>query len=361
MSDSDRPVAKGRGSPINPPNRFGGPHYELDLEQLADDPEHLEPLRKVPTEYFPDRSRSIVTENNSPDVGFRYSINPYRGCQHGCAYCYARPTHEYLGLSAGLDFETKIFVKEDAPDLFRDFLAQDGWRPEPIALSGVTDCYQPAERHFRLTRRCLEVAAEARQPMTIVTKNALVLRDLDVLREQAAANLVHVALSLTTLDAGLARVMEPRTSTPAARLRAVAALAGAGVPVQVLVAPVIPGLNDSEIPALLAAARQAGAGAAGYVLLRLPLTVLPVFTEWLERTQPQRAARVLARVRSCRGGRLNDARFGKRMRGSGEIAAQIRDLFHVFARKHGLDGELPPLDCTAFRPLASSSGQGLLF
>jgi DNA repair photolyase len=361
MSDSDLPPSRGRGSHINPPNRFGGPRYEPDGDALDEDPEFRDALRRPPTEYFPDRSRSIITENDSPDVGFRYSINPYRGCQHGCCYCYARPTHEYLGLSAGLDFETKVLVKEDAPDLFREFLSRDRWQPEPIALSGVTDCYQPAERHFLLTRRLLEVAAEARQPMCIITKNALVLRDLDLLREMAAARLVRVTLSVTTLDAGLARVMEPRTSTPAARLRALAELTAAGVPAQVLVAPVIPGLNDSEIPAILAACREAGARAAGYVLLRLPLSVAPVFLEWLGRTQPERAARVLERVRSARGGKLNDAAFGKRMRGSGEIAGQIRKMFHLFARKHGLDGEVPPLDCTAFRPPRSPSGQGLLF
>jgi DNA repair photolyase len=361
MSEPARPTPRGRGSPINPPNRFDRLHYEPDPERLDDDPEYRDTLERPPTEYFRDHSRSIVTENQSPDVGFRYSINPYRGCQHGCAYCYARPTHEYLGLSAGLDFETKVFVKEDAPELFREFLCRPGWRAEPIALSGVTDCYQPAERRFRLTRRLLEVAAEARQPMSIITKNALVLRDLDVLGTMAAARLVQVSVSLTTLDAGLARSMEPRTSTPAARLRALRALAGAGVPAQVLVAPVIPGLNDSEIPALLAAARETGARAAGYVLLRLPLTVAPVFREWLERTQPGCAARVLGRVRQARGGKLNESAFGKRMRGSGEMADQIRELFHVFARRHGLDGGLPPLDCTAFRPPRAPSRQGTLF
>jgi DNA repair photolyase len=360
MSALDRPAPKGRGAFSNPPNRFGGPRYELDLEQL-DDPDLLPDRRPMPTEYYPDRSRSIVTENDSPDVGFRYSINPYRGCSHGCAYCYARPTHEYLGLSAGLDFESKIFVKEDAPQLFREFLARDRWQPEPIIMSGVTDCYQPAERYFRLTRRCLEVTAEARQPLVLITKNALILRDLDLLREMAAAHLVHVCLSITTLDAELARSMEPRTSTPAARLRAVTALAGAGVPVQVLVAPVIPGLTDSEIPAILTAAHKAGAAAAGYVLLRLPLTVAPVFQEWLQRAQPARADRVLERIRSARGGKLNDPTFGRRMVGSGPLAEQIRALFQLFAHKYGLDGPLPPLDCTQFRPPRLPSGQGQLF
>ena len=277
MSHPDRPTAKGRGSQLNPPNRFGEP--QPDLDQIEDE-EYLASLLKRPTEYLPDHSKSIVTENDSPDVGFRYSINPYRGCSHGCSYCYARPTHEFLGLNAGLDFETKIFVKESAPDLFREFLAKESWKPEPIALSGVTDCYQPGERKFRLTRGCLEVAVEAQQPMSIITKNALVLRDLDLLQALAAAHLVHVHLSITTLDKNLARSMEPRTSTPRARLQAVRKLADAGVPVGVCVAPVIPGLNDSEIPAILAAAKEAGAGRAD-ILLRLPLTVAPVFREWL--------------------------------------------------------------------------------
>jgi DNA repair photolyase len=271
--------------------------------------------------------------------------------------CYARPTHEYLGLNAGLDFETKIFVKENAPALFRDFLARDRWVPEVIALSGVTDCYQPCERKFRLTRGCLEVAWEARQPMTLITKNALVLRDLDLLKDMAAEGLVHVSLSVTTLDAELARSMEPRTSTPQARLRAVQTLAGAGVPVRVLIAPVIPGLNDSEIPAILAAAREAGAWAARYILLRLPLTVAPVFRDWLEREQPGRLARIEGRIRDARGGKLNNAEFGQRMCGTGEMAEQTGKLFRLFARRHKLDGELPPCDCARFRPPLPRSGQ----
>lgn len=270
MSNSQRPIAKGRGSQINPPNRFGGPHHEIDFEHLEHDEDYLESLRKLATEYIPDRTRSIVTENDSPDVGFRYSINPYRGCSHGCSYCCARQTHEFLGFNAGLDFETKIMVKEDAPELFRDFLATEDWKPEPIALSGVTDCYQPAERSFRLTRRCLEVAVEVHQPISIITKNALVVRDLDLLRGMATVNLVHVFLSISTLDIDLARSMEPRTSTPSARLRAIKAMADSGVPVGVIVAPVIPGLNDCEIPSILAAAKEAGGGTAGYTLIGFP-------------------------------------------------------------------------------------------
>jgi len=361
MPDPNRPLAKGRGSQIDPPNRFGGTYHEVELESLEHDEEYLDGLRRRATEYLPDRSRTIVAENDSPDVGFRYSVNPYRGCSHGCAYCYARPTHEYLVFNAGLDFETKVMVKEDAPELFRAFLARDGWGAHPIALSGVTDCYQPAERHYRLTRGCLEVAAEARQPMAIVTKNALVLRDLDLLREMAKGRLVQVNLSVTTLDAELARSMEPRTSTPAAKLRAARALAEAGVPVRVLVAPVIPGLTDAEIPAILAAAKEAGAGAAGYTLLRLPLTVAPVFMEWLERERPGSSERVLGRVRGARGGKLNVSDFGTRMSGTGEMAGQIAALFRLFARKHGLDGGLPAFNTSRFRPPRPKSGQLRLF
>ncbi len=361
MSDGPRPLVRGRGSQLDLPNRFGGTHHELDLEQVEGDEEYLASLEHRATTYFADRSRTIVAENDSPDVGFRYSINPYRGCLHGCSYCFARPTHEFLGFNAGLDFESKIMVKEDAPGLFREFLGRDRWVPEPIAMSGVTDCYQPAERHYQLTRACLEVASEVKQPMMLITKNALVVRDLDLLGSMASEGLVHVNFSITTLDPALARSMEPRTSIPAARLRAVRMLAEAGVPVRVLIAPVIPGLNDSEIPAILHASKEAGATSAAFNLLRLPLTVAPVFAEWLEREQPGRAAKVLDRVREIRGGRLNDPDFGSRMTGSGEMAARIADLFRLFRKKHGLDGCLPPLDVSKFQPPRPTSGQLRLF
>jgi DNA repair photolyase len=359
--ENKSPGIKGRGSHLNPPNRFGGPVHVPDLEQVEHDDEYLASLDKHPTEYLLDHSRTIVTENDSPDIGFRYSVNPYRGCLHGCCYCYARPTHEYLGFNAGLDFETKILVKEQAPNLFRDFLARDAWLPEPIALSGVTDPYQPAERKLRLTRGCLEVAAEAQQPLTIITKNALILRDLDILGGMAAAGLVHVSIGVTSLDGNLARSMEPRTSTPAARLRAVRELRNAGVPVRVLIAPVIPGLNDSEIPAILAAAAEAGALAAGFTMLRLPLTVAPVFLEWLQRTRPDQVTRIEGRIRDIRNGKLNDPNFGSRMRGTGELADQIRKLFRLFAKRHGLDRDLPAYNCSRFRPPRPSSGQLTLF
>lgn len=355
------PLPKGRGSALRLPNRFESAHREDDGDYFDHDPEALQELMNPATQYYSDQSRTIVSENDSPDVPFRYSLNPYRGCAHGCAYCYARPTHEYLGWNAGIDFETKILVKESAPELFREFLARESWVPESITLSGVTDCYQPAERHFRITRGCLEVAREARQPISIVTKNALVMRDRDLLAAMACQRLVHVNVSITTLDAGLARVMEPRTSTPAARLRAVTELASAGVPVRVLLAPIIPGLNDSEIPALLAAAKAAGARAAAFVLLRLPASVAPVFQEWLTRTQPERAHRVEERIRATRDGQLSDPRFGTRMKGTGEIARQIGEVFQLFARRHGLDGSLPDHHCTRFRPPLPKTGQLRLF
>jgi DNA repair photolyase len=361
MLEPNRPLAKGRGAQIEPPNRFEKTHREVDFEQLEYDEEYLESLRNRRTVYLPDRSRTIVTENDSPDVGFRYSMNPYRGCAHGCAYCYARPTHEYLGFNAGLDFESKILVKEDAPALFRAFLERPRWDAQPIAMSGVTDCYQPAERNYRLTVRCLEIAAECRQPMTIITKNALVVRDIDHLKSMAQKHLVHIYISITTLDAELARSMEPRTSTPAAKLRAVRALADAGVPVGVMVAPIIPGLTDSEIPSILTAAKDAGACWAGHTMLRLPLAVAPIFTEWLQRTRPDRADRVLDRVRDARGGKLNVSGFRTRMSGTGVRAEQISALFRLYTRRLGLDAGMPALDSSRFAPPRPTSGQLRLF
>jgi len=349
------------GSRIDPPNRFDKVHRESDFEHLEWDKEHLRTFSDRKIEYLTDASKSIISENDSPDIPFRYSLNPYRGCVHACPYCYARPGHEYLGFNAGMDFETKIVVKHDAPRLFREFLARDRWEPELVVFSGVTDCYQPAERRFRLTRGCLEVALECRQPVGIVTKNALVVRDLNILRDLASQGLARVFVSVTTLDATLARDMEPRTSIPSARLRAIEELAEAGVPVGVMVAPIIPGLNDSEIPAILEAAKEAGARSAGYTLLRLPLTVEPVFKAWLERTQPLKAERVLGRIRETRGGKLNRSAFGERMSGTGEIAEQIKSLFRLFKRKYGLDTPLLPADCSRFRPPRVTSGQLRLF
>ncbi len=349
------------GSKIDPPNRFERTHVVQDDDHLEWDTEYLKERDNRQIEYISDTSKSIVSENNSPDIPFQFSVNPYRGCIHSCSYCYARPGHEYLGFNAGLDFETKIVVKHDAPELLRAVLTKDSWKASPIMFSGVTDCYQPAERRFQLTRRCLELALECKHPVSIITKNALVARDLDILTRMAADRLVHVFVSVTTLDVELAREMEPRTSIPPARLRAIENLADAGVPVGVMVAPIIAGLNDSEIPNILEAAKNAGAAAAGYVLLRLPLTVKPVFQEWVERTQPLKAERVMGRIQATRKGEFNSSTWGERMVGSGEIAEQIRNLFRLFKQKYSLDGGLPPHDCSRFRSPTARCGQMRLF
>jgi DNA repair photolyase len=362
MSQSQGPIPRGRGAGAQPVNPYLRVLQEIDLEHVAEDDEYLESLERPRTQYLVDTSQSIVSENDSPDVGFRYSLNPYRGCSHGCSYCYARPTHEYLGMSAGIDFETKVLVKLKAAELFRDWLARPKWNPEVVHFSGVTDCYQPAEREFRLTRGCLEVALAARQPLTIITKNALVTRDLDVLREMAAHNLVRVALSVTSLQQELTRIMEPRTSSPAARIGAIRQLSEAGVPTFLMTAPTIPGLNDSEIPEILRVGSEAGAAGASYVLLRLPTTVREVFFEWLERQLPDQAEKVKGRIRATREGRNNSAEFGKRMRGTGLIADQIAQTFKVFAAKYGLDNsQLTPLDTTQFRAPQAANGQLSLF
>jgi DNA repair photolyase len=348
MSCGDRIPPRGRGAGFNPPNRFEASHRELDLEQVEDSV-FLESLGRPPTEFLEDRSRSLITSNDSPDVGFEVSLNPYRGCEHGCIYCYARPTHEYLGFSAGLDFETRIMVKHDAPALLRQELMAPGWKPRMLGLSGVTDPYQPVERRLELTRRCLQVLVEFRQAVTIVTKNRLVTRDLDLLGELAGHQAAGVFVSVTTLDAGLAGELEPRTSRPRARLEAIRRLSEAGIPAGVLVAPVIPGLTEHELPGILQAAADAGARHAGYILLRLPLAVAGLFEEWLDRHRPAAKEKVLGRIRSTRNGRLNDSRFGVRMRGEGPIADMIRQVFHVNSVALGFNQTPWPVSAAAFR------------
>ncbi len=358
-----RPNSKaiGRGSQITPPNRFERTRTEADYEHLTAD-DVADDDRKLPTEYLPDQTRSIITENDSPDIGFRHSINPYRGCEHGCAYCYARPGHEYLGLNAGLDFETKIFVKHNAAELLRDELNKPSWRgDESIMISGVTDCYQPAERKFRVTRGLLEVLLEARQAFGMITKNALVVRDLDLLAPLAELRLARVMFSITTLDHELARPLEARTSPPAQKLEAMRAVSAAGVPVGVMVAPIVPGLTDTEMPAILAAAAAAGAKTAGYVLLRLPFAVRPIFEDWLTRNRPQHYDRVVSRIRSTRGGEMYQTQWRVRQTGTGEYAEQIAATFKVFKQKHGLAGALPPYDFSLFHPPRASGGQMRLF
>ncbi len=327
---------KGRGADHNPDIRFEQNHVRLEIgDGPAFPDDEFQPLLR--TEFLRDFSRSILAENDSPDIPFRYSLNPYRGCEHGCAYCYARPTHEYLGYSAGLDFESKIFVKTEAPKLLRERLMKPSWQGEQITMSGNTDCYQPVERRLELTRQCLQVLLEFRNPVSMITKNHLITRDIDILGEMAKFNGALIFLSITSLDDRLCGDLEPRTSRPAARLKAVEQLAAAGVPVGVNVAPVIPGLNDHEMPGILKAAAQAGAKFAGFTPVRLPLTVLPVFTQWLEANRPERKDKVLHAIESMRGGKLNDPRFGSRMRGEGPIAANLRQMFDIYSRKEGLN------------------------
>lgn len=324
---------RGRGASFNTPNRFEKTHLEpLDIAvEYDDDPP---PLKTV---FYPDSSKTILAKNDSPDLPFTYSINPYRGCEHGCIYCYARPSHEYLGFSAGLDFESKIMVKMNAPALLAETFSKRSWEPQMVAFSGNTDCYQPVERKLQLTRKCLEVFLHYRNPVGLITKNALVLRDLDIFQEMAKYDLIHIMMSITSLDPDLIRVMEPRTSTPSKRLEALEVLAKNGIRVGVNAAPIIPGLTDEEIPAILKAAAGRGATSAGYILLRLPGAVKPLFLDWLKHELPDRQGKILNRIRDTRDGDLTDPKFGSRMKGEGEIADAINNLFNIQVRKYGLN------------------------
>lgn len=333
----------GRGSSINPVNRFEPLHYDLD--EWCDPPLQSH----IRTQLFRDDTQSIIARNQSPDVGFETSVNPYRGCEHGCAYCYARPTHEYLGFSAGIDFESKILVKPNAAALLSAELNRPGWRPQTLTMSGVTDCYQPIERKLKITRACLQVLADFRNPTFIVTKNHLVTRDIDLLANLAAHKAAGVTVSVTTLDASLAQKLEPRASNPQSRLAAIRELSNANIPVGVNVAPIIPGLTDHEIPSILAAASEAGAQFAYYTIVRLPLSVSTIFINWLETHYPDRKNTVLRRIESMRGGKLNESSFGKRMRGEGILAEQIRQIFQVGCRRAGIKQDHPELNTSAFR------------
>ncbi|HLN87972.1 MAG TPA: PA0069 family radical SAM protein [Candidatus Limnocylindrales bacterium] len=337
------PPLRGRGSASNPKNRFE------PVERVPEPPEDSDDISSPHTQFLPDSSKSIIAYNDSPDVGFDASVNPYRGCEHGCVYCYARPTHEYLGFSAGLDFETKIMVKDDAPELLRQELSSSRWKPQLVALSGNTDCYQPVEKQKQLTRACLEIFLEFRNPVMIVTKNHLVTRDIDVLSELAKFDCIGVTLSLSTLDHQLASLMEPRASRPARRLEAIRKLAEAGVPVGYLQAPMIPGLTDSEAPAIALAAAKAGATFAGYVALRLPFAVKELFEQWLDQHYPAKKDKILHRVREIRGGKLNDPNFKSRMRGEGIYADQMAKLFQLARKKSGITERWPKLTTEHFR------------
>jgi DNA repair photolyase len=353
---------RGRGTVQTPANRFEKLHIEIDdgaLEEIAaTDPEFQKTRPK--TLYYRDDTQTLISTNSSPDLGFDASLNPYRGCEHGCAYCYARPYHEYLGFNAGLDFETRIMVKEHAADLLEWELASASWVPKHLACSGVTDCYQPIERELKITRACLEVLARFRNPVGIITKNALVTRDLDHLSELASFGAATVAISLTSLDATLAGKLEPRASRPEARLRALRELNDAGIPSGISLAPVIPGLNDHEIPALLEAAADHGARFATYTVLRLPHGVKDLFSGWLDRHYLQSREKILGRVRDMRGGeKLNDSSFGSRFTGEGAVAEEISTLFRVSAKRAGLTDDRIRLNTSAFRRL--TPGQMELF
>jgi DNA repair photolyase len=345
---------RGRGATENPHNRFAALRVEVNEDAWIDDDPR--PLKTV---FLRDDSQSILARNNSEDLSFDYGVNPYRGCEHGCAYCYARPYHEYLGFSAGIDFESKIVVKADAPELLERALAKPSYTPGKIAMSGVTDCYQPVERKLEITRRCLEVLARFRNPVGVITKNALVSRDIDHLAELARHQAAVVYLSITTLDPELTRILEPRASSPRARLAALRALTDAGIPAGVNVAPMIPGLNDSEMPAILEAAADHGAKFAGYSFVRLPGAVAEVFGDWLDRHRPMAKEKILGRIRASHGGKLNSTEPVVRMRGEGTAAVQWRALFHACCRKHGLATRPPALNLGSFRRL--TPGQGELF
>ena len=340
---AERLLSAHRGAPENPANRFEKIHLEPDADWNPDD----DVLPR--TQFLVDHSQTAITHNDSPDIGFNASLNPYRGCEHGCIYCYARPTHEFLGFSAGLDFESKIMVKQNAPELLRRELSSPKWQPQVIVMSGVTDCYQPVERKLKLTRRCLEVLLEFRNPVAIITKNFLVTRDLDLLAGLAKHQCASVCLSVTTLDNDLRKVMEPRTSPPSARLNAIRKLSEAGVPVSVNVAPIIPGLTDHELPKILQAAHDVGATSAGYTVVRLPYANAPLFEQWLQTHFPDRKEKVLNRLKAMRGGKLYDAQWGKRFSDEGIFAEQIAQMFEVARRKAGFKNDYAELSTAAFR------------
>lgn len=337
---------RGRGSRQNTANRFE--HTRVEHDPMATDE-----APALQTEIYDDKTHSILSKNDSPDVPFTYSVNPYRGCEHGCVYCYARPTHEYLGFSAGLDFESRIVVKREAARLLAKQFESKSWQPQTIAMSGNTDCYQPLERDLEITRQCLEVFLKYKNPVSIITKNQLILRDLDILSELAKEKLVSVHLSITTLNPKLARILEPRASQPESRLETIKKLADNNIPVGVMLAPVIPALNDMEIPNILRAAREHGATSATHQVLRLPLAVKDLFADWLDQHFPERKAKVMSRLLSLRHNQLNSSRFGERMKGTGAFAAQIAQMFDLYCAKHGFNQSQTDLDEQKFeRPVA---------
>ncbi|MBK8497997.1 MAG: PA0069 family radical SAM protein [Flavobacteriales bacterium] len=344
MVHDEKPV-KGRGAASQVRNRFLKQHYALEHWEAIDEP--MEEAR--PTRYLIEHPKSIVNKVDSLDLPFVHSLNPYQGCEHGCAYCYARPTHEYWGYSAGLDFEQVIIVKRNAPELLEKTLRHPKWKAEPISISGATDPYQPIERKEELTRRLLRVASDFNQPVSLITKNSMVLRDLDILQELASRKLVAVAISLTTLNEDLRRVMEPRTSTGQNRLRTIAALHDSGVPVMAMIAPIIPALNETEVPALLKAAADAGALTASYTLLRTNGPVQAVFEQWLRHHFPDRAGRIMAQTKASHGGSMNDSMIGRRMRGEGAFAENIKRVFTLMRKRYFKEAAMPTLERGLFK------------
>lgn len=341
----DESYKKGRGAQIKPANRFS----KLSLEK-----EHIEGIddfteSDIRTQFFMEKAASIVNVVNSPDVGMQYSVNPYQGCEHGCVYCYARNSHEYWGFNAGLDFESKIVVKENAPALLEKFLLAQTWQPAPISLSGNTDCYQPAERKFKITRQLLGILAKYKNPVSIITKNSLVLRDVDILKDLASENLVHVYVSITSLDEAVRQLLEPRTATAKKRLMVIETLAKANIPVGVMVAPIIPAINQHEISNIVKAAADAGACAANMIVVRLNGAIASIFKDWLKKNYPDRHEKVIHQIESLHGGRVNDSRLGKRMRGEGEFAELIQQQFKMAKRKYLVGKQMPPYNLTAFR------------
>lgn len=343
---------RGRGSQKNLPNRFEKIYIEKYQDETDEYGEYYE--KSLETLYFNDNSNTILAKNESPDIGAGYSINPYRGCEHGCIYCYARPTHEYLGFSSGLDFETKIMIKKDAHLLLEKEFMKKSWISQPVFFSGNTDCYQPIERKLEITRKCLEVFLRFRNPVAVITKNALVKRDADILKALSDLNLVKVIISVTTLKKELQRKMEPRTSSPEIRLMTIKHLSESGIPVGVNIAPVIPGLTDEEIPEILKAASECGARSASKVMLRLPFSVKELFTEWLSREFPERSAKILNRITEIHGGKLYNSEFGKRLTGEGKWADAITGIFDFSCRKYGLNKNTEHLARDKFRRLNST-------
>ena len=354
MSEAgNRPARpKGRGSGENPDQRFRELHVAYDDGEAP---------KKVTTKFFRDHSSTIISRNSSPDLPFEASLNPYRGCEHGCAYCYARPTHESLGFSAGLDFESRIMVKEEAPRLLREAFSKPNYKPVTLSLSGVTDPYQPVERRLKVTRGCLEVLAECRHPVVLITKNHLITRDGDYLEDLARHGATAAYISITSLDAKLARELEPRASAPRQRLEAIRELTGRGIPVGVAVAPIIPGLNETEIPAILEAASAAGATFAAYTVVRLPHSVKEVFSDWLEEHRPGSKEKILSRIEETQGGTLSHGEFGKRLKGVGVWSEQIQMLFKVSKHRYGLANRRPEVSAAAFRRPREIGGQMDLF